>query len=328
MIRWLAARLAQAAATLAVVAVILFFVVRLAPGDPISHLVGERAVSAEELAQLCRRHGCDRPLPEQFAAFVGGLARGDLGVSFSHHRPVGAVMLERLPKTLLLGATVLLLNFTVGLALGVLQAVHRGGAIDQVLTGASLVAYATPSFWLGIVLVWLFSLRWHLLPAGGFADPLLDHADLATRLADVGRHLVLPALTLSAVTIAATMRYQRGAMLEVLRRDFIRTARAKGLPERRITWRHAWRAALFPVLTLFGLWLPLLATGSVFVESVFAWPGLGLLAYDAIGSRDYPLVMGTSLLVSALVIAGGVLTDLAYFALDPRLRHEALGPDR
>jgi peptide/nickel transport system permease protein len=152
-------------------------------------------------------------------------------------------------------------------------------------------------------------------------DPLLSlEAGVIARTADVLRHLVLPALTLSIVSIAATMRHQRSAMLEVLHRPYIVTARAKGVPEREVTWRHAWRNALFPVITLFGLWLPILVTGSVFVEAVFAWPGLGSLAAGAVGGRDYPLLMGASLLVAALVIAGGALTDLAYALLDPRVR--------
>jgi peptide/nickel transport system permease protein len=178
-----------------------------------------------------------------------------------------------------------------------------------------------PSFWLGLVLAWLVGVEWRLLPAAGMQDPLLSSdAGFLSRAGDVLRHLVLPVLTLSVVSIAATMRYQRAAMLEVLRLPYIVTARAKGLPERMVTWRHAWRNALFPIMTLFGLWLPILVTGSVFVEAVFAWPGLGSLAAGAVGSRDYPLLMGASLLVAALVVTGGFLTDVAYALLDPRVR--------
>jgi peptide/nickel transport system permease protein len=164
--------------------------------------------------------------------------------------------------------------------------------------------------------------EWRLLPAGGMQDPLLDpEAGLLARAGDVLSHLVLPALTLSVVSIAATMRHQRNAMLEVLRLPYIVTARSKGLTERDIIWRQAWRNALFPVITLFGLWLPMLVSGSVFVEAVFAWPGLGSLAAGAVGSRDYPLLMGTSLLVAALVVVSGWVTDIAYAVLDPRVRY-------
>ena len=193
--------------------------------------------------------------------------------------------------------------------------------MDQTLTVLALAGYATPSFWLGLVLAWIVGVKWHLLPAAGMEDPLLDPgAGALARVADVGRHLLLPMLTLSVVSIAATMRYQRSAMLEVLRLPYIVTARAKGLRAGSVTWRHAWRNAFFPVLTLFGLWLPLLVTGSVFVEAVFAWPGLGSLAVGAVDYRDYPLLMGTSLLVAVVVVTGSLLTDLAYALLDPRVR--------
>jgi peptide/nickel transport system permease protein len=214
-----------------------------------------------------------------------------------------------------------LLNFTVGLWLGVRQAVRRGRAEDRWLTAVSLVGYATPSFWLGLVLAWLVGIKLRLLPAAGMQDPLLSFdASLALRAGDVLRHLVLPALTLSIVSIAATMRYQRTAMLEILTLPFMVTARAKGLTDREVIWRHGWRNALFPVITLFGLWLPILVTGSVFVEAVFAWPGLGSLAAAAVWGRDYPVLMGASMLVAALVVTGGFITDVTYALLDPRVR--------
>jgi peptide/nickel transport system permease protein len=263
----------------------------------------------------------DQPVGRQLVTFLSGLLRGDLGVSIEHGRPVTALLAERLPATALLGGSVLLLNFTLGLWLGVRQAIRHGQREDRWLTTLSLTGYAMPSFWLGLVLAWLVGVEWRLLPAAGMQDPLLDtDSSLPVRIADVLRHLVLPVVTLSVVSIAATMRYQRAAMLEVLRLPYIVTARAKGLPERNVTWHHAWRNALFPVITLFGLWLPILVGGSVFVEAVFAWPGLGSLAANAVGSRDYPLLMGASLLVAALVVVGSFMTDVAYALLDPRVR--------
>jgi peptide/nickel transport system permease protein len=242
-------------------------------------------------------------------------------VSIEYGRPVTALLAERLPATLLLGGSVLLLNFTVGLWLGVRQAVARGGREDRWLTTLSLAGYAMPSFWLGLVLAWLLGIHWRIFPAAGMEDPLLSsEAGVVGHATDILRHLVLPVVTLSVVSIAATMRHQRSAMLEVLRLPYIMTARAKGLSEHQVTWRHAWRNALFPVITLFGLWLPILVSGSVFVEAVFAWPGLGSLAAGAVGSRDYPLLMGTSLLVAGLVVASGFITDVAYAVMDPRVR--------
>jgi peptide/nickel transport system permease protein len=320
--RWLAARVAHALVTLAVAVTVLFFLMRVVPGDPLSRLSDDRPISPREIARLRERYGLDQPIGRQYAAFLTGAARGDLGVSIEFGRPVTRLIAERLPATLLLGGTVLLLNFTLGLWLGVRQAVRQGRATDRWLEVASLAGYSVPSFWLGLLLAWLAATHWRILPSGGMHDVLLDRdAGGARVLLDVLRHLALPALTLSLVSIAATMRYQRTAMLEALAFPFVQTARAKGITERRVVWHHAWRNALFPVITLFGLWLPVLVTGSVFVEQVFAWPGLGSLAAGAVGGRDYPLLMGTALLASALVVAGGLLADLLYALLDPRVRH-------
>lgn len=318
---WLLRRALQAIATFAVALAILFVLMRAAPGDPLSRLGEHRPLSQQEIQTLRARYGLDQPIGRQFVSFLSGLARGDLGVSIEHGRPVIDLLVERLPATVLLGGSVLLLNFTVGLWLGVRQAMRRGRIEDRLLTAVSLTGYAMPSFWLGLVLAWLVGVEWRLLPAAGMQDPLLEgNAGALARAGDVLRHLVLPVLTLSVVSIAATMRYQRTAMLEVLHHPYIVTARAKGLTVQEVTWRHAWRNALFPVLTLFGLWLPILVSGSVFVEAVFAWPGLGSVAAGAVGSRDYPLLMGASLLVAGLVVVSGFMTDVAYAFLDPRVR--------
>jgi peptide/nickel transport system permease protein len=318
---WLFHRSLQALITFAIALVLLFLLMRAAPGDPLFRLSADRPISAQEIEVLRARYGLDRPVGTQLLEFVGGLFRGNLGVSIEYGRPVTSLLGERMPATLLLGGSVLLLNFTVGLWLGVRQAVRRGQREDRWLTTLSLTGYATPSFWLGLVLAWLVGVEWRLLPAAGMQDPLLEQdATWLVRAGDVLRHLVLPVITLSIVSIAATMRYQRAAMLEVLSLPYMITARSKGLSEREVTWRHGWRNALFPVITLFGLWLPILVSGSVFVESVFAWPGLGSLAAGAVGSRDYPLLMGTSVLVAALVVIGGLVTDVVYAWLDPRVR--------
>jgi peptide/nickel transport system permease protein len=316
--RWLVRRTLQAALTLAVALVLLFLLVHLLPGDPLAR-EGDRALSPQQLEALRARYGLDRPLLGQLLTFLRGLAHGDLGVSIEYGRPVTGLLLERLPATLLLGGTVLLLNFTVGLWLGVRQAVRKGSREDRWLTTLSLAGYATPSFWLGLVLAGFIGVRWRLLPPGGMRDPLGPGGFIATSL-DVARHLILPAATLAIVSIAGTMRYQRSAMLETLRLPYIVTARAKGLTEGRVIWTHAWRNALFPVLTLFGLWLPIVVSGSVFVEAVFAWPGLGSLAAGAVGNRDYPLLMGAAVLVATMVVLGNLLSDIAYAVLDPRVR--------
>ena len=321
MIRWFLVRTLQAIATLLAALAVIFFLMRVLPGDPVPIIVGERQVSPEEIDRIRRRYCLDCPLPQQFLEFVGNAAQGDLGTSIRYNRPVTQLIAEHVWPTLLLGATVLLINFTVGVALGAWQGVRKGRLVDRALSSFSLLAYALPTFWLAMILVWIFAIKFRVFPSGGFISvDLPPDAGFLARATDIARHLVLPVATLCIVSIAATMRYQRNAMIEVMGLDFVRTARAKGLSERRVLVHHAWRNALFPVLTIFGLWLPILATGSVFVESVFSLNGLGLLAYEAIGFRDYPLLMGSSILVSSLIVFGGLLTDVGYMLLDPRVR--------
>ncbi|MCU0621333.1 MAG: ABC transporter permease [Gemmatimonadales bacterium] len=318
--RWFVVRVAQAAVTAAIAIAVLFLVVRAVPGDPLASLDDDRALTAEQVAVLRERYGLDQPLPRQFAAFASGLLRGDLGTSFQYGRPVTQLLAERLPATLLLGTATLLVTFGLGLWLGVVQARHRGDRIDHALTVVSLAGHAMPGFWLGLMLALLFGVTLRWLPAAGMADPALVDASLVRRTTDVLRHLVLPVATLALVSVAAVMRYQRTAMIEALAQPFVHAARARGLGEGRVVWRHAWRNALFPVLTLLGLWLPIVVVGSVFVEQVFAWPGLGSLAASAASARDYPLLMGTAVVATVAVVLGGLLTDVAHLALDPRLR--------
>lgn len=319
---WVLRRAGQALLTYLLAASLAFVLMRLTPGDPLARLTEDRPIPPAAIAALRARYQLDQPLLHQYATFLGAALRGDLGQSIEHEgRAVTGLIAERLPATLLLGGTVLLLNFTVGVWLGVWQATRRGSGADRALTALTLAAYATPSFWLGLVLVWAFGTELHWLPVGAMHDPLLPvAAGAARREIDLARHLLLPALTLSIVTLGATARYQRAAMGEALAADYVRTARSKGLGEHSVRWRHAWRNALGPMLALLGLWLPLLVAGSVFVEAVFAWPGLGTLTYEAISNRDYPVLMGTTLLVSALVIAGNFAADVAHRAIDPRLR--------
>lgn len=321
MARRLAGRLLQALATVALATILAFLLMRVAPGDPLAALGDDRPLGPEARAALEARYGLDRPLGDQLAAWVTGLARGDLGASIATGQPVTRLLRDRLPASLLLGGTVLLLTFGLGIPLGVLQATRPGSAADRLLGGLSLTAWAVPSFWLGLVLAGFVAVRWRLLPAAGMTDPLLDPAaPWPARAADLLRHLVLPAVTLTIVSLAAVMRYQRAAMRAALAQPSVLAARARGLPERAVIWRHAWRNALGPVIALLGLWLPLLVTGAVFVEYVFDWPGLGQLAAAAVSARDYPVVMGVTLLVAAATVAGNLVADLLHAAADPRLR--------
>jgi peptide/nickel transport system permease protein len=319
--RWVVRRVGQALVTFLLAATLAFFLMRLTPGDPLVRLTEDRPLPPEAVKAIRDRYGIDKPLLTQFGRFLGGIARGDLGGSIEHGgRPVTALIAERLPATVILGGTALALNFLLGISIGVFQATRPGTTMDRGLTLVSLTAYAMPSFWLGLVLAWAFGTELHWLPVAFMHEPwLASDAPLVVRLGDLLRHLLLPALTLSLVTFGATARYQRAAMLEALSLDCVRAARTRGLPERAVRWRHAWRNAVGPMLALFGLWLPLLVAGSVFVEAVFVWPGLGTLAAEAIASRDYPVIMGATILVSAAVVLGSLVADLLHRWLDPRL---------
>jgi peptide/nickel transport system permease protein len=318
---WVARRVGQALLTFFMAAALAFFLMRLTPGDPLAGLTEDRPIPPADLAAIRERYGIDQPVLTQFARFLSGVARGDLGASIAYNgRPVTALLLARLPPTLLLGGTALLLNFLLGIAIGVFQARRPGSGVDRTLTVISLGAYATPSFWLGLVLAWAFGTELRWLPVAFMTEPYLVGDPWYARTADTLRHLILPAGTLALVTFGATARYQRATMREALALECVRTARTKGLPEHLVLWRHAWRNALGPMLALFGLWLPLLVAGSVFVEQVFAWPGLGSLSAEAIANRDYPLIMGASLLVTGAVVTGSLLADLLHHWADPRLR--------
>jgi len=317
---WLLRRLTAALAIVFAVVTLSFAAIHLAPGTPFLP-GGDRPIDPAVVARLRARFGLDQPLQVQYGRYLTALAHGDLGESFSQRRPVAAAIASALPKTMLLAGTALVIDFLLGIALGVFQAARARRRSDIVFTNATLFLYSLPIFWLGLVLLLVFGqwLRW--LPVGGVIDPVLYHAlPLGGKLLDRLRHLALPALTLGLIGAAGTARFQRAALLEALGQDYVRTARAKGLTEPAVLVRHALRDALLPVISLFGLALPFVLTGAVLVETVFAWPGLGKLAADAIAARDYPLVLATTLLASTAVVAGSLVADLLAAAADPRLR--------
>ncbi|HET9683671.1 MAG TPA: ABC transporter permease, partial [Gemmatimonadaceae bacterium] len=265
--------------------------------------------------------GLDKPLGVQYVRWVANAARGELGFSFSYRRPVRDVLADTLPRTMLLGGLALGLSFLLGVLAGVLQAERPGGARDRWLGRLLLLLYSVPDFWLALVALLVFAYRLPLLPAGGIVDPVMyDYLPAGARVVDRLRHLVLPVVTLTLLSAAAIARYQRAALLDVLPSDWMRTALAKGLSWRAAVRRHAVRNALLSTITLAGLWLPALATGAVFIEKVFSWPGMGLATVNAIGARDYPLVTAGVLAISVLVVIGALLADLAVAFADPRVR--------
>ena len=321
MLRYIGGRLVQAVVIVAIVATITFALIHLAPGDPFSAVMDNPNVNERVRATLRAQYGLDRPLPEQFVRYIGQVARGDLGWSFSHDRPVAEVLATTLPNTLLLMAIALTGSFALGILIALVQVARRGSTTDHALSAVSLFFFSMPDFWLAILALLAFTYWLPLFPVGGTVDPVThDYMGLGARIVDRLRHLALPALTLTVLASPGVARYQRAALLDVLPADYIRTARLKGLTEREILRRHALRNALLPIISLLGLSFPALLTGAFFIEKIFVWPGMGLAVVTAIGSRDYPLVIGGVILGSVMVTAGSLLADLLYAWADPRIR--------
>jgi ABC-type dipeptide/oligopeptide/nickel transport system permease component len=320
-LRFLGRRLAQAAVIVAFVATISFALIHLAPGDPFSAVMDNPNVSETVRQTLRAQYGFDRPLPEQFARYVGRLAHGDLGWSFSHDRMVLEVLGSALPNTLLLMGVALFGSFALGILIALVQVAKRGTPTDHVLSGVTLLLLSMPDFWLAILALLAFTYWLPIFPVGGAVDPVMhEYMGFGARVFDRLRHLILPAATLTVLAAGVVARYQRGALLDVLPADYIRTARLKGLTERQILRRHALRNALLPIITLIGLSFPALLTGAFFIEKIFAWPGMGLAVVNAIGTRDYPLVVGGVIIGSVMVTLGSLVADLLYAWADPRVR--------
>jgi peptide/nickel transport system permease protein len=313
--RYIVKRLGFAVLMLVGVSLILFTLMRLAPGGPEAVLIGGE-FSQEAAARIRQRLGLDRPLPLQYASWAWAAVRGDLGRSFKTGDPVATLILDRLGPTLQLTGGALAFALAVAVPLGVLAAVRRNTIWDTVGSAVSLFGVSFPSFWLGIMLILLFSEFFRLLPPSGLSEYGRE-GELGARL----RHAILPTLTLGLIQMAAFMRFTRSSLLEALRQDYVRTARAKGVPGAQVVWRHALRNALIPVVTVVGLSLPVLVGGAVLTETVFAWPGIGRLAVGAVFERDYPIIMGVNLLVATIVIGANLLTDIAYCLIDPRISY-------
>jgi peptide/nickel transport system permease protein len=327
MLRQIARRLALGIGIVLVVVTLTFILISLAPGDPARLWVAPGAGEAE-LEAARRALGLDRPLIARYASWLANFTRGDWGMSLAQQRAVTRVIAEALPHTLLLSVSSLLLTYLVGVTVGVVQAIKRRTALDTGLTVGTLLVYGMPAYWLAIMLVLVFAYSaarydwpvWLQFPAMGVASLDADFLTPWGRLVDRLRHLTLPLLTLGAIGAAGTARYVRGAVLDVRANEFVRTARAKGLPSLTVELRHVLRNALMPVVTLLGLTLPALFSGTVFVEVIFAWPGMGRVMVDAVGARDYPVVMATTAIFAVLVVVGNLLADLLYAWVDPRLR--------
>jgi len=318
--RYALRRVLQVVPVMLFIAIINFWLIHAAPGDPAAALAGDGAPQ-EFIEALRKDYGLDRPLLDQLGTYLGTLLKGDLGYSFAYRRSVVDVIVERLPATLLLVFASQIPAIVLGTLLGAFSARHHPSRIDSVVTAISLSLYAVPIFWSGLLLILVFAvwLRW--LPASGMID-LLAPTEGIGRILDIARHMALPVTALFLYSLPQYVRLTRASVIEVMREDFITTARAIGYSENVVFFRHALRNALLPAVTVAGLSLSFVFAGALLTETVFGWPGMGRLMYEGVLKRDYPVLMGVFLVTSALVLIVGILTDLLYAALDPRVSYE------
>jgi peptide/nickel transport system permease protein len=318
-LHFIAMRLVKTALVVFAVVLLSFFLIRLAPGDAATVMAGQSGYADEAFMKSLRaEYGLDKPLPAQLATYLGTVARGDLGTSYVRRQPVLDIILERLPNTLLLDAFALVVAIAGGVWLGAAAARRPGSAGDASVTVLSMLFYAVPQFWLGMMAVLVFSVWLAWLPPFGIETMGADYTSLA-RAGDIAKHMVLPGMTLALYYLASYARLTRTAMIEVADQDFVKTARAKGIRESQVARRHILRNALIPLVTFAGLQASILVGGSVLVENVFSWPGIGTLAYEAVTARDNPLLLGIFIVTAVLVSLFNLVTDIAYSIADPRV---------
>lgn len=298
-----------------------FVLIRSAPGNPVAILAGVDDPNPAQIEALTIKYGLDKSVPEQFITFVGNVLKGDFGYSYVNERPVLDLILEKIVPTLLLSLTGLTIAVTFGTLLGILCARKNGGFLDTVLCGVSYVFDSTPSFWLGLMLILIFASKLDLLPTSGMQDMRADYEGFAY-VVDVATHLVLPVSTLALIQFPYYFRIARSSVLQVMSEDFITTLRATGMKESRIFNKYVLRNALIPTITVLGSSLAFLLGGTVYIETVFSWPGMGRLLFNSIGKRDYPVLQGIYLILAITVATMMIVVDLVYSLIDPRIKYE------
>lgn len=317
---YLVRKILQLVALLFAVVTFNFVLFRVLPGDPIRLYARSGRLTPETIAQLRQLLGLDKPLWQQFVIYVKGLLHGDMGFSLTYHRPVIDIVGERMVNTLLLLSFATVLVVGLGIFLGVVSAARRGSTFDSSTVISSLVLWSMPTFWVGMLLVFAFGVWFQLLPITGISTPLATYSSPLGPALDVGRHLILPTITLALVDIGQFVLITRSSLVDVLTEDFVTTAKAKGLSRRRVVWGHGVRNAMLPVVTASALYIGLVVGGAIQVETVFSWPGMGELTYEAVLRRDYPVLQACFLLFAITVIVANFLSDLLYRVLDPRVR--------
>jgi peptide/nickel transport system permease protein len=318
-LQFMLARMLQGLVAIVLIATVNFMLVRAAPGDPVSVLAGEAGASdAQFVAQLRAQFGLDQPITTQLATYLGKVVTLDLGFSYRQQQPVLKLIMDRLPATLLLTGSAFALSLLFGVTLGALSAQRAGTWVDSAITVVALIFYATPLYWLALMAVLVFTVQFAWLPGFGFSTVGSGLTGFALAW-DIARHLLLPALTLALFYMAVYARMTRAAMLDVAQMDFVKTARAKGVKPGRILRAHVLRNALLPVVTLAGIQAGGMIGGAVLTETVFAWPGIGRLMFDALLQRDYSLLLGSFLVTAAMAVLFNLITDLVYTLVDPRI---------
>lgn len=310
----------QVLVTLLSVATFNFILFRVLPGDPIRLMARAGHLSPEAIARLRQVFGLDRPLIVQYFYYLRNVITGELGISVTYRRSVAEILQERIVNTLILLGAATVIVVAVGVVAGVIAAARRGSRVDSALVITSLVFWSLPTFWTGLVLVIILGVYLNAFPVSGMTSPGLDSAMFFPYLGDIGKHLILPTLTLAIVDMGQFTLISRSSLVDVLTEDYILTAKAKGLPARKVLWGHGVPNALLPVITTTALYVSLVVGGAIQVETVFSWPGMGRLMYDAVLRRDYPLLEASFLLSAATVILANFLSDIAYLLIDPRVK--------
>ena len=319
MLRYIAKRLLIAIPVLIGISIIVFALVMSTPGDPFTGMLSP-GLSAEYKEAKLRELGYYDPLPVQYFKWVGRAVQGDFGYSTTYNRPVMSVIGDVFGNTVLLALVSLFFSMLIGIPIGVYVATHKNGIVDHIMSIFAFIGLSIPAFFFALLLVRQFGYIWNVLPVSGMITTGVDYTGWQ-HVVDVARHIIMPAMVLALLNMASFMRHTRSAMLDVISQDFIRTAKAKGVPRRKVTWKHAFKNALIPIITIISLQIPSLLSGALLTETVFVWPGIGRLNWQAVQNRDYPLIMGIVMILAAITLAANLLADICYAIVDPRVRY-------
>lgn len=326
MIRFLIKRILFSIPLLLGIATLVFFVIHIAPGDPMEMLMNQyqrNVPDPETIAAFRLKYGLDDPIHVQYIKWLKNCVTGDLGESFRYHRPVTSLIAERIPFTIQLTFLALLFDALFGIFLGIISAVKQYTVTDKIISVGSLIIYSVPGFWLALMLIIIFSVNLGWLPLSQTRSLDYEFLSGAEQFKDRLLHLILPVFVLGVVSAASTARFLRSRLLEVLSEEFILAARARGLKEKAVIFRHALKNALIPIITIYGMSLPFLLGGSVLIENIFSWPGMGSLAVESVQNRDYPLILATTMMGAILVVLGNLLADIMYTVVDPRVSYDS-----